>query len=55
MIDIEDDGPGISEAEPPHGFEPFHRLEESHCRETGTGLGPSIARSVVQAHGGDIV
>ena len=56
MIDIEDDGPGIPEAELQRVFEPFHRLEESRSRETGgTGLGLSIALSIVQGHGGDIV
>ena len=55
-IDIEDDGPGIPEADLQRVFEPFHRLEESRSRETGgTGLGLSIALSIVQAHGGDIV
>lgn len=55
-IDVDDDGPGIPEAELQRVFEPFHRLEESRSRETGgTGLGLSIAQSIVQAHGGDIV
>ena len=56
LIDIEDDGSGIPEADLQRVFEPFHRLEESRSRETGgTGLGLSIALSIVQAHGGDIV
>ena len=55
-IDVEDDGPGIPEAELQRVFEPFHRLEPSRSRETGgTGLGLSSALSIVQAHGGDIV
>lgn len=54
-ITIEDDGPGIPEAELQRVFEPFHRVEQSRSRDTGgTGLGLSIALSVVQAHGGDI-
>ena len=54
-IDIDDDGPGIPEAELQRVFEPFHRLEPSRSRETGgTGLGLSIAMSIVEAHGGDI-
>jgi signal transduction histidine kinase len=54
-ITIDDDGPGIPEAEQRRVFEPFHRLEPSRSRETGgTGLGLSIALSIVQAHGGDI-
>ncbi|MGA3399597.1 MAG: ATP-binding protein [Acetobacteraceae bacterium] len=54
-IDIDDDGPGIPDAELQCVFEPFHRLEQSRSRETGgTGLGLSIALSIVQAHGGEI-
>jgi signal transduction histidine kinase len=54
-IEIDDDGPGIPEAEQLRVLEPYHRLEASRSRETGgTGLGLAIALSVVQAHGGDI-
>ncbi len=36
-------------------FKPFLRLEESRNRETGgTGLGMSVARTIIRAHGGDI-
>ncbi len=55
-IDIEDDGPGIPPEEMERVFEPFRRLETSRNRETGgSGLGLSIARNIVRAHGGDIV
>jgi signal transduction histidine kinase len=55
QIDIEDDGPGIAEGELETVFEPFRRLETSRNRETGgSGLGLSIARNIVRAHGGDI-
>ncbi|MGE4480301.1 ATP-binding protein [Acidocella sp.] len=55
-IDIDDDGPGIPEEERERVFEPFRRLETSRNRETGgSGLGMSIARNIVRAHGGDIV
>lgn len=54
-ISIEDDGPGIPESAYDRVFEPFHRLEDSRNRETGgTGLGLTIARMAVRAHGGDI-
>lgn len=54
-ITIEDEGPGIPEAELSRVFEPFYRVEESRSRETGgVGLGLAIALSVVQAHGGQI-
>jgi signal transduction histidine kinase len=54
-IVVEDDGPGIPEAEQERVFEPFVRLEGSRSAETGgIGLGLAIARSIVRAHGGDI-
>jgi len=54
-ITIDDDGPGIPEADQERVFGPFVRLEESRSRETGgIGIGMAIARSIVRAHGGDI-
>lgn len=53
---IEDDGPGIPEADLTRVFEPFYRRETARTRsEEGVGLGLAIARSVVFAHGGEIV
>jgi len=53
---IEDDGPGIPEADLDRVIEPFIRLEESRNKETGgTGLGLSIARSVIQTDGGQLI
>ena len=55
-ITVEDDGPGVPEAELENVFQPFRRLEASRNRETGgTGLGLPIARNIVRAHGGDVV
>jgi signal transduction histidine kinase len=54
-IDIDDDGPGIADADLKRVFEPFYRVEQSRNRDTGgSGLGLAIALSVVQAHGGQI-
>ena len=54
-ITIDDDGPGIPEAELQRVFEPFYRLEQSRSRDTGgSGLGLAIAQSIIQAHGGQI-
>jgi signal transduction histidine kinase len=53
---VEDEGPGIPEADRERVFEPFVRLEASRNRDTGgVGLGLAIARSIVRHHGGDIV
>ncbi len=56
QITIDDDGPGIAEADFERAFAPFVRLEESRSQETGgIGLGMAIARSIVRGHGGDIM
>ena len=50
---IEDEGPGVPEANLEWVFEPFVRLDGSRSRDTGdVGLGLAIARTIV--HGGDI-
>lgn len=55
-IAVEDDGPGLPEAELERVFEPFYRLESSRSRETGgVGLGLAIVRQIVRGHGGDVV
>lgn len=54
-IIVEDAGPGIPEAEIESVFDPFYRIEDSRSRDTGgVGLGLSVARSVIDAHGGHI-
>jgi two-component system OmpR family sensor kinase len=56
VIAVEDDGPGIPEAERERIFEPFFRLDRSRDRATGGfGLGLSIARKAVLLHGGRLV
>jgi signal transduction histidine kinase len=51
-IDIADDGPGIPQSQREQLFEPFIKATANH--RAGFGLGLSIARDVVQAHGGSI-
>ena len=54
-IVVEDDGPGIPEAERERIFDPFYRLDRSRDRATGGfGLGLSIAQKAVALHGGSI-
>jgi signal transduction histidine kinase len=55
-IQIDDDGPGIPEDLHEEVFKPFRRIEASRSRETGgTGLGLTVARTIIRAHGGDVV
>jgi two-component system osmolarity sensor histidine kinase EnvZ len=52
---IDDDGPGIPSSAREDVFKPFYRLDASRNAATGgVGLGLTIARDVVRAHGGDI-
>lgn len=54
-IHVDDDGPGIPDAEIERVFEPFARLDESRNSDTGGhGLGLAIARLIARGHGGDI-
>lgn len=54
-IAIDDNGPGIPEDQLATVLEPFVRLEHSRNRETGgVGLGLTIARSNIEAHGGTL-
>ncbi len=54
-VTIADEGPGIPEDRMTEMFEPFTRLETSRSQETGGfGLGLSIARDVIEGHGGRI-
>lgn len=52
-IQVDDQGPGVPEADLEAIFEPFHRGEGERVGE-GYGLGLAIARRAVQAHGGYI-
>jgi signal transduction histidine kinase len=55
-IEVEDDGPGISHARKEFMLEPFVRGDDARNMDEaeGFGLGLSIARSIVLAHGGGL-
>lgn len=61
MLMVEDDGPGIAEADLPFVFDRFYTADPSRARPGsraatggGTGLGLAIVRQIVEAHGGDV-
>jgi two-component system sensor histidine kinase BaeS len=51
-IDVEDNGYGIAPEEQSKVFEPFYRGNQGRRFKQGMGLGLSIARDLVVAHGG---
>ena len=54
-VSVEDDGPGIPEAEREDVFRPFYRIDHARNQDAGsTGLGLAIARDIARIHGGDI-
>jgi len=56
VIDVEDDGPGISDARKQEMLEPFVRGDDARTMDysTGFGLGLSIARAIALGHGGEL-
>jgi signal transduction histidine kinase len=55
VVCVKDDGPGIPEADLAYLFEPFFRVDRSRSKKTGGyGLGLSICKRIMEAHGGSI-
>ncbi len=53
-IEIIDSGPGIRPEEIPFVYERFYKGDKSRKRTTGFGLGLTISKHIMDAHGGDI-
>lgn len=53
VVKISDNGKGMSEEEQKHIFDKFYQADGNHSIG-GNGLGLSIAKRIVQMHGGDI-
>jgi len=56
LITVDDNGPGISEAEYINVFKPFYKIDKSRGdSKSSVGLGLSIASDIIKSHGGNII
>jgi two-component system OmpR family sensor kinase len=56
VLEVTDEGPGMSADEVQHAFERFYRADSSRVRNSGgVGLGLSIVSAVTEAHGGSVI
>ena len=54
VFSVKDNGYGISEEAQTHLFEPFFRAPETKNLQIGSGLGLSLVKAIVEAHGGRV-
>lgn len=54
IVQVEDEGIGISDKDLPYIFDRFYRADKSRSKTEGFGLGLAIAKSVIHDHGGTI-
>ena len=52
QVSVRDEGMGIDPEDLPHIFEKFHRASKEASAVKGTGLGLTLSKTVVEAHGG---
>jgi two-component system, OmpR family, sensor histidine kinase KdpD len=53
-VELADHGVGIPQADLPHVFDKFYKVQRPNINVPGTGLGLSICKGIVEAHGGRI-
>ena len=55
IVDVEDQGPGLTPYQAEHVFERFYRADQARTRKAGgAGLGLAIVAALVSAHGGNV-
>ncbi|MGM8212470.1 HAMP domain-containing sensor histidine kinase [Virgibacillus sp. W0430] len=55
VIQVKDNGPGITVEDQAHIFDRFYRVDKARSRDTGgTGLGLAIAKTIITTHEGEL-
>jgi signal transduction histidine kinase len=54
LVEVEDNGLGVPDAEKAKIFEPYYSLRDSRQSRPGIGLGLALAKMFVKLHGGEI-
>jgi len=52
VVEVKDNGPGISKKEQARLFTPYYRVEADRHRFPGSGLGLALSKQLVELHGG---
>lgn len=54
LVEVKDNGPGIAKENYSKIFEPYYRVENGIHQPAGLGLGLSLCKTIIEAHGGKI-
>lgn len=54
ILGVEDTGIGIKKEDVPKVFDPFHQVNKTNSKESGTGLGLTITKQIVEHHKGRV-
>ncbi len=54
VVEVADEGIGISPEEQVRLFQPYHRVEQDRQKFPGIGLGLAVSKQIIEAHGGTI-
>jgi signal transduction histidine kinase len=55
VVEVQDTGYGISKEAQQWIFEPYHQIESKRARHAGLGIGLSLAKKLVELHGGHML
>lgn len=54
LVQVQDNGPGLSESEAERVFQPYYRKERDRDHLSGLGLGLALCKTLIDLHGGEI-